>query len=490
MTMKLETKVGAFFIASIGVIGMLILRMEKLELFGGKSQNHLATEFDQVAGLNLQSAIRIAGVKVGAVTGIELDGKRAKVILSLPPEFKVYRDASASLSSIGILGEKYIELDPGHPLAGLITPETIIPSKSGMSMDSLMESLGGISKDVKSITAALNQSIGGEEGRQKLDEIVDNIRSLTGEFRAMAQENHGAINATMANVEQVSAQLKERLPRLAQQFEDLGRNLNEVVGTSKPELKGILDNVNRLTAELRTTADNVNGITGKINRGEGTIGALVNDDTTIKKINLAVDNVNSMLGGFRSMDLNLDLNAARWTSRNNSKVGMSIDLVPAHDHWYSLELNSTPDGKIFYSSSTTTQLNPVTGQPEQVLASTQNVNVDQTFTITALFAKRLAENYVFTAGIIDGKGGVGAEFRAFQDRFRFGGLAYDFTKTATKPMPRYRLTSSYQFYKGFYAMAGLQDIANAPLRTFFFGGGLRWKDDDLKKLVGLASVGK
>jgi phospholipid/cholesterol/gamma-HCH transport system substrate-binding protein len=82
--MKLETKVGAFFILAVGVLGTLILRMEKLDLFRGQGQNKLQTEFDQVAGLNLQSAIRVAGVKVGAVSDIELDGKRAKVTLGPP----------------------------------------------------------------------------------------------------------------------------------------------------------------------------------------------------------------------------------------------------------------------------------------------------------------------------------------------------------------------------------------------------------------------
>jgi len=105
--MKLETKVGAFFILAVGILGVLILRMEKLDILGGHSENRLITEFDQVAGLNLQSAIRVAGVKVGAVTAIGLDGKKAKVTLSLPNEFAVYKDASASLNSIGILGEKY-----------------------------------------------------------------------------------------------------------------------------------------------------------------------------------------------------------------------------------------------------------------------------------------------------------------------------------------------------------------------------------------------
>jgi phospholipid/cholesterol/gamma-HCH transport system substrate-binding protein len=490
MSMKLETKVGAFFVASIGVLGLLIMRMEKFEIFGGSSQNHLVTEFDQVAGLSLQSAIRVAGVKVGAVTTISLDGKKARVVLSLPKEFQVYRDASASLSSIGILGEKYIELDPGHPQAGLLPQDAAIPTTKGIGLDNIMESMGAIGQDIKSITAALNKSIGGEEGRQKLDEIVDNIRVLTGEFRAMAQENHGAINATMANVQAMSGELKDRLPKMAQQFEDLGKNLNAMVNDGKPELTGLLQDVRKLTANLQSTSENVRSITDKLNKGEGTIGKLLNDETTINKVNLAVDNVNSMLGGFRAMDLNLDLNAARWSKRGDSKVGLGIDFVPSHDHWYALELNSTPDGKIATYLNTVTTLDPATGKPVQTPISTQTVQVDQTFTVSALFAKRLAENFVFTGGIIDGKGGVGAEFRAFDDRFRFGGQAYDFGKRDYKPNPRYRLSTSYQFYKGFYAMAGLQDIANSQLRTFFFGGGLRWKDDDLKKLVGLASVGK
>jgi phospholipid/cholesterol/gamma-HCH transport system substrate-binding protein len=488
--MKLESKVGAFFVLTLGVLGMLILRMEKVELFGGHSQNRLTTEFDQVAGLNPQSAIRVAGVKVGTVSGIDLDGKRARVTLSLPKEFPVYKDAFASLSSIGILGEKYIELDPGHPEAGRLSPDMTIPSKTGMSMDSLMESLGGIAKDVKNVTKALDESIGGEQGRQKLDEIVDNIRQLTGEFRAMAQENHGAINNTMANVEQVSAQLRENLPKLTRQFEDLGRNLNDMVTKGQPELQGLLGDVRKLTQNLQGTSDNVKSITDKMNRGEGTIGKLLNDETTVNKINLAVDNVNSMLGGFKTMDLNLDMNAARWTARGDSKVGLGIELVPAKDHWYVLEMNSTPDGKISQSTHIGSLVDPLTGVPSATQVTTKSVIVDQTFTLSAQFAKRLANNFVLTAGIVDGKGGGGAEFRALNDAFRLGVLAYDFTKRDDKPKPRYRATASYQFYKSLYVQAGVQDLANAELRSFFFGGGLRWKDDDLKKLVGLVGVGK
>jgi phospholipid/cholesterol/gamma-HCH transport system substrate-binding protein len=487
MTMKLETKVGAFFIAAIAVLGFLILRMEKLEMFGNRSETRMSTEFDQVAGLSVQGAIRVAGVKVGAVTAINLDGKRARVILSLPKDFAVYRDATAQLSSIGILGEKYIELDPGHPDAGRMPDDGVIPSRTAMGLDNLMETLGSIGKDVKNITGALSGSIGGEQGRQKLDEIIDNVRVLTGQLRAMAQENHGSINTTMANVQQMTAELRERLPRIAKQFEDLGQNLNDMVSQGRPELQGVLTDVRRLTASLQATSDNVKDITDKMNRGEGTIGKLLNDETTVNKLNTAVDNVNSMLTGFKSMDLNLDLNAARWTKRGDSAAGIGIEFVPSRDHWYALNFNSTPDGKVGTSSSV---VDVNTGLPTATVTTSRSTTTDQSFTLSAQFVKRLHENFVLSAGIVEGKGGAGAEFRALDDRFRFGLLGYDFSKRDDKPKPRYRATTSYQFYKGIYGQAGVQDIANPELRTFFVGGGVRWKDEDLKKLVGLASVGK
>jgi phospholipid/cholesterol/gamma-HCH transport system substrate-binding protein len=480
--MKLETKVGAFFIVALAILGGLILRTEKVSLFGGSTQAKLVTEFDQVAGLSLQSAIRVAGVKVGWVSAIDLDGKRARVTMALPKEFPVYQDASASLSNIGILGEKYIDLDPGHPEAGRLPAGGTVPSKVGFGLDNLMEALGGITKDVKGITAALNESVGGEQGRQKIDEIVDNVRVLTGEFRAMAQENHGTINATLANVQQITGDLKERLPVLAKQFEDLGRSLNDMIAENRPEIHGVITDVRKLEASLQTTADNIRSITTKLDNGEGTIGKLLTDDSTVKKLNAAVDNVNEMVGGFRSMDLKLDLSAAQWTRRNDSASGLDIDIVPKHDHWYTLGFHSTPDGKI--ATSSTTSIN------NGVTSTSSYETSDQAFTVQALFDKRLAENYVFSAGLVESKGGAGVEYRALDDRFRIGLLGYDFTKRDDKPRPRYRITSSFQFWKGLYAQTGVQDLANPELRTFFIGGGIRWTDEDLKKLVGLASAAK
>ena len=475
--------------ATLAVVAVLILRMEKLDLGGTRNGRMFHSYFSQVTGLAQQGAVRIAGVKIGEVRQIQLENGQAKVTFTLPNNLEIYRDARAQLSSIGILGEKYLDLDPGHPHTGPLG-DAPITSKAGVSLDNLMETLAEIGDNVKGVTHALNKSVGGEEGRAKLDEIVDNIRVLTGEFRAMAQENRGAINHTLANVEAISGDFKERLPRLAQQFEDLGKNLNGLVNDTRPEMKGAMSEVRKLAASFQDTSNNLKSITSKLNNGEGTLGKLLTDDSTIKKVNAAVDNVNEMLGGFKNMEMRLDLNGARWDKRGDSQTGLGIDIVPRKDYWYALQLNSTPDGKIADSSRTVTKIDPVTGLPVSVLERTRTITADQSLTVSAQFAKRLGENFVLTAGIVEGKGGGGAEFRALDDRFRLGAMAYEFTKQDDKPNPRYRVTTSYQFWKGLYVQAGAQDLANKEFRTAFLGGGIRWKDDDLKKIVGLVGASK
>ena len=488
--MKLESKVGLFFAGAVVLIAVLIFRTEKLQFGGKRNQSEQFTYFAQVAGLNLQSAVRIAGVKVGDVRTITLEGGKARVVLGLSKEVPLYADATASLGSIGILGEKFIDLNPGHEAKGPFPEHQPLPSKGGVSLDGLMETLADIGKNVKGITQAMNESIGGEQGRQKLDEIVDNIRTLTAEFRGMAQENHGAINHTLANVEALTTDLRIKLPQLTQQFESVGKNLNAILEENRPELKGVMGDMRKLASSFQGTADNLKILTNRLNNGQGTIGKLLNDDTTIKKINEAVDNVNGMLGGFNKMDFRLDMNAAQWDKRKDSRVGLDIEIAPRPDYWYALGFASTPDGKINESVRTITQLDPNTGLPVTVLEKNRFVTTDRAFTASAQFAKRLGPA-VFSAGIVEGKGGGGLEIRALKDdRLRLGFLAYDFTKRDDKPNPRYRFTSSYQFWKGAYVQAGVQDIGNKDLRTVFFGGGLRWKDDDLKRMIGLAGVSK
>ena len=489
--MKLETKVGAFFVASVCIFGWLILKTEKIQIFNKKPKRAYYAVFTQAAGLPKQSKVRMAGVEVGRVIDIRLDSGLALVTFTVDDVIKVYTDATASLANIGILGEKYIDLNPGNPTQKEAQAGARLTSIVGVGMDAIMESIGKISKDIEGVTYSLNASIGGEHGKSRMDDMIDNLRSLVAELKAAAEENHHSFNRSMANIEAITKDFREQLPVLAKQLGDIGANINAMIDENRPEVSGFIADARKLAQGFQASSDDLKGIMDKLNHGEGTLGKLLTDDATIVKLNTGIDSLTEMLGGFKSMDMALDMGAASWSGRGGSgRASLGITLMPTRDYWYSLEFASTPDGKITDETQMIAMIDPLTGLKVEYPLSFRRVKAEQTFAVSAEFNKRLGKYLVVHAGIIDGFGGGGAEFRALGDRFRVGALAYDFTKRYDKENPRIKAIASYEFWKGVYAQAGVQDIANKDLRSYFFGGGVRWKDDDIKKLVGLAGAAK
>ncbi|MDR2560833.1 MAG: MlaD family protein [Holophagales bacterium] len=489
--MKLETKVGAFFIASVCIFGWLILKTEKTQIFNKTPKRAYYAVFAQAAGLPKQSKVRMAGVEVGRVLDIRLDNGLALVTFTVDDVIKVYSDATASLANIGILGEKYIDLNPGNPTQTEAPAGARLTSIVGVGMDAIMESIGKITRDIEGITYSLNASMGGEHGKTAMDEVIENLRSLVAELRATAEENHASFNRSMANIEAITKDFREHLPILAKQLGDIGTNLNAMIDENRPEISGFVADARKLAQGFQASSNDLKGIMDKLNNGEGTLGKLLTDDATIEKLNTGIDSLTEMLAGFKGMDMALDMSAASWSGRGGSgRVGLGLILAPTKDYWYSLEFASTPDGKISDETQMITMIDPLTGLKTEYPFSYRTVKAEQTFAVSAEFNKRLGKYLVVHAGVIDGVGGGGAEFRALGDRFRVGALAYDFTKRDDKENPRVKAIASYEFWKGVYAQAGVQDIANKELRSYFFGGGVRWKDDDLKKLVGLAGAAK
>ncbi|MEY3315247.1 MAG: phospholipid/cholesterol/gamma-HCH transport system substrate-binding protein [Acidobacteriota bacterium] len=458
--MKTEFKVGIFFLVTIAALVTLVLSLEKLGISSRQDTNIYTAYFDQVAGLSRQSDVRAAGVRVGKVESINLEGNKAKVVFSLPKNINVYSDAHVSLVSLGILGEKYIDFSNGRLTNTNLESGSTLKTVQGTGLDELVNVLIDVGKDMKAITESLN----GEGG--KLTSIMDNLDVMTSDLRV-------------------------RIPRLAEDFQNAARTFNAFIKDNETETSGAIKDFRLLATKFQVTADNLNAMSQKINSGEGTLGKLLNDGSTGEKINKTLDSLESALSGYSNLDLRLDASAAYWADRSDARAGLRIEMAPQNDYWYSLDLNSSPDGKNSKVTRTTTSIDPITGLPTGIVSSQSTSISDKTVSLSAAFNKKVG-NVVFSAGIFDGKGGGSIEVRNLNDTLRLGFTAYDFSKDSSinKNNPRYRFTSSYQFYKNFYIQAGVQDFANKDYRTMFVGGGIRWKDEDLKKLLGLAAVGR
>lgn len=112
----IEVMVGAFVLLAIVTLFVISFKASSMHSFSGESSYTVHAYFDDVGSLMVKSPIRIAGVKVGEVVGINLDNTlyKAKVDISLySKDTAIPVDSSASIMTEGLLGSKYIAISPG-----------------------------------------------------------------------------------------------------------------------------------------------------------------------------------------------------------------------------------------------------------------------------------------------------------------------------------------------------------------------------------------
>ena len=94
--MSTAAKVGAFFLVVLTITGLLIWKIEDLRIGRGRPRK-VTVQFQNVAGLDEKTAVRVAGVSVGKVSKIRLVEGKALVDVDLDPDVALRQGASASI---------------------------------------------------------------------------------------------------------------------------------------------------------------------------------------------------------------------------------------------------------------------------------------------------------------------------------------------------------------------------------------------------------
>lgn len=114
---------GAFVVVVLALFGYLALKVGSVNTGGGIEVQAL---FNDAQGLVENGSVRIAGIKVGTITGLQVDGHKARVSMVLDPSIKVRKDVRATIKAKSLLGEKFIELIPQSETAPLLENGDII----------------------------------------------------------------------------------------------------------------------------------------------------------------------------------------------------------------------------------------------------------------------------------------------------------------------------------------------------------------------------
>jgi len=481
--MSTAAKVGAFFLVVLAIAGFLIWKIEDLRV-GRGTVRHVSVQFQDVSGLDEKSAVRVAGVRVGKVSRIRLDDAgKALVEIELDGDVALRQGASASIESLGLLGEKYVELVPGPFGAAPLPDNSVITGGVPVSFDEITKLARDIEVDIKEITQSLKESIGGPEGEERLATLVENMRLISEQVRAIVESNRASVDATIANFREFSDSMKELVERV-----------DSLVALNEGNISQGLSNIREVSGKLETTADNLNQITGRIQSGEGTVGKLVQSDETHTNLNEAlvavkegVAGLNKALGAIGKTKIDLGLRSEYLARHARGKAYFTLDVDPSESpRFYRVELSSQPFGR---RKSTTTVERTVfpDGHTEETITDTDEFKDD--FAVSALFGYRW-KDFVIRAGLLESRGGGGLDYLMLKDRLRFSADLWDFNRPGYSAHAK--LTSRFYFSPSAFVIGGWDDFLNIDRKadSIFFGAGLRWTDEDIKYLLGSIPIGR
>lgn len=446
-----EFKVGLLVLSVSALIAYMSLQISDDPTLMGRS-NEAWFLLPDAAGLVKGGAVKTAGIPVGVIKDITLQDGQARIDLKFRPDVNLKTSATVTMKTQGILGDKYLEVYPGSPTdPPLGKGAQIIIIKDNGSIDSVVAQISDLGGSLKEVARVLKESVA-EDGNNKhvLGRIILNIEKLT------------------KDLSDISGQNKEKINEIVDQVHSVTSTLDEVLNDESD--KGFKKTWKNAMNHIDTSLRNIDEITSKINRGEGTVGKLINDDETAEKIDTAIDGVNEFLGSANKLQTALDFHVDYLANIGSAKTSVGIKLQPGLDRYYLLGVVDDPAGVVKTTDTKTNQ-----GGTDTSYTETKTYKSEYKFNLQ--FAKNFYD-FTVRGGLIENTGGVGFDYLLYRNKLMFTVEALSFSSLNLRTQLR------YDVYKGIYVAAGVSDIFNRNQKySNYIGAGLFLTNDDMKLLM-------
>lgn len=266
-----ELKIGILSIVAIALVAFVILMLTGTGGFFWQ-RYWLKAQFKDVSGLKAGAPVRVAGVEVGTVKGIDFVGDRVDVRFQVSKNMRarITRQSIASLGSLSLLGQTTIDITPA--MGGDPIPEWGYV-KSGAAPGQLADVATSASEGLQEATLLLREmrqgkgTLGQLFSDPKLYQEMDRLVTTMGNVADRIQGGRGTAGK-LVNDAAVYESLRSSLTSL--------NGMLQRVSAGEGPL-GRLVNDDRLAGSITATTGNLQEVTGKLNRGSGSAGKLLND---------------------------------------------------------------------------------------------------------------------------------------------------------------------------------------------------------------------
>ncbi len=371
--MSRELKVGLLTLVALVVLAAgAFLVGERRNMFS--RTNTYTVRFENVAGLSPGNPVQLNGVTVGRVEEVVLPESVGEAMLTVwisvdrRYESRVRSDSEARIKTLGLLGDKYVEISSGSSGSPAVPSGGEIPTAPATDVDRLIASGEDLVENVVAIAVSMRTILANmEEGKgilgelltddegvssakasvvasiESLRRILDRVERGEGSLGALLQDDTllERLNSSLARVDGVLTKVesgegvlpallddpgtRERMESLLAKFDATADNLNGFAA-DLAQGDGLLARLTQdeeygrqVTEDLKQLIENLNKLSGKLESGEGTLGKIINDPTIY-------DAVDELVIGINESKL------IRWAIRNRQKAGIkkqTLDEIEA-----------------------------------------------------------------------------------------------------------------------------------------------------------------
>lgn len=221
--LSLEFKVGVFAIITILLIFFFIFTQTKKGQWKGYE---IGVTFDYVGGLDLGAPVRLSGVRVGEVKNIKILSDvvpKVLITLRLKRNVKIGKGSKITIRTLGIIGEKYVEIIPSS-------------KKEYIKKGEIVEGVNPLSLE-KFVTT-------GQDAIVNLNNILDDLRKLTSDVKIQKNIKE-IVSGTATTVKQMNTALT-KINKLSDSIEKTNKEVRKAISMNSPKLSNLIDNTNDL----------------------------------------------------------------------------------------------------------------------------------------------------------------------------------------------------------------------------------------------------
>ncbi|MBI3322128.1 MAG: MCE family protein [Candidatus Omnitrophica bacterium] len=194
-----EVKVGLFVFIAFVLLAVAVFSISDFYTSQAQYTYPLRMRFNFVNGIEAGAPVRVSGVQVGEVRSVRVYRDEANQQMQVEVGVRIARDAQieedslAYINTLGLLGEKYVEIVPGTPGARLVNPGEILMGKDSVSTEKMMESGYRAVAELEKAVGALNAVLGDPQTQESIKGTLSNSREATEQLTLFLTQANGVM---------------------------------------------------------------------------------------------------------------------------------------------------------------------------------------------------------------------------------------------------------------------------------------------------------